>query len=421
MRLVDCVYPNIPSRKATLSTTHPAGTFSEIETSVTASTTSTSEGNGDSVSESAITSPNIISSKDLLPLHSTSSTNKASIDEAAEVVSDPSVPIQAVELGSCKEVSTKFLLDTLASQYAHKSNKGEGNMLGEDELTESDSATVPFVTISIHNSLISLDEQLPAKTIAKGWLTTLLGGPNLLFRICNEAESWKLLDAIYANEHISRASKCSIWFQLAAGCQFTAGATEKSHVRLFESGCRYLEWCIEQADEVAPLWAVPPMLLICLYSMGSKPKTCWLTLGAAIRLAQVHNLDRESESHGSLPSEEYERWREVWRTMISFDAWLAVTLGKPPQISQTTTQDSFMTPKEFTSPDDSIEVNMAKLSVFISRFLASLCRGQWRASTQESFFHTLETWASELPQNLRYSASTGGALSSQAYEAGPVS
>jgi hypothetical protein len=80
-----------------------------------------------------------------------------------------------------------------------------------------------------------------------------------------------------------------------------------------------------------------------------------------------------------------------------------------------------MTPQELSRPDCSIEVNMAKLSVLISRFLASLRGGQWNPSAQESCFDTLETWASQLPQDLQRSASAGDALPAEADEAGPVS
>lgn len=80
-----------------------------------------------------------------------------------------------------------------------------------------------------------------------------------------------------------------------------------------------------------------------------------------------------------------------------------------------------MTPQEFALPDNSIETNMAKLSVFISRFQARFCQGQRSVNGKESFFHTLEAWASGLPQNLRYFAEIDGSQSSQVIEAGSVS
>ena len=281
------------------------------------------------------------------------------IDCVTETASVSSPPIWPVENGSCKESSTDFLLENLASLCADKSKKGKDQILEEIEFTESNSVTLPCHANSVCEGLITLNEQLPDKIIAKGWLNTVLRGPNLLFRICDEAESWRLLDSIYANEHISYASRCSIWLQLAAGCRFSTGTAKEKYVTLFDSGCQYLDWCIEQTDDVAPLWVVPPMLLRCLYSMSSKPKACWLTLGGAIRLAQVHNLDRGRESCPRLSEEEYGWWRGIWRAMIFFDMydvshsmgssfllisfrWLSTTLGKPPQISQNTTQDSFV-------------------------------------------------------------------------------
>lgn len=246
-------------------------------------------------------------------------------DNAKEVVTEiPSntpAPTEPGAHGSCKECSASYLLDRLASLWADKSKKSKDKILGENEFTDCDTTSSPFLTVEGHTKFTSLEEQLPDKSIAIGWLTTFLRGPNTLFRVCNEAESWSLLESIYAKEYISHGSKCSIWFQLANGCRFTTGTTTDSYTTLFESGCRYLEWCIEQSEEVAPLWVLPPMLLSCLYHMNSKPKSCWLTLGAAIRLAHIHNLDRGRENCLMFLEDEFERWQELWRAMITFDMY----------------------------------------------------------------------------------------------------
>lgn len=190
-----------------------------------------------------------------------------------------------------------------------------------NELTESDFTSLSVFASSAQTSATSLEEQLPDKVTAKGWLTNFLRGPNTLFRICDDSESWKLLDSIYAKDYISHAPKCSLWLQLAIGCQMTTCTATDSHISLFQSGYRYLEWGIEQAYEVSPFWIVQPLMLVCLYTVRYKPRTCWLTLGTAIRLAQVHKVDCEWDSHGSLSKEEYERRRAIWRAMILLDAY----------------------------------------------------------------------------------------------------
>jgi hypothetical protein len=179
----------------------------------------------------------------------------------------------------------------------------------------------PASTAGVDIRLITLDEQLPDRSIAIRRLTTFLRGPNVLFRVCNEAESWSLLDSVYAKEYINHGSRCSIWLQLANGCRYTTGTIPENYTTLFESGWQYLEWCIEQAEEVAPLWVVPPMLLKCFYHLGSKPRCCWLTLGAAIRLAHVNDLDLGIKDSPVSSKEEFERWQEVWRAMITFDTY----------------------------------------------------------------------------------------------------
>jgi hypothetical protein len=222
----------------------------------------------------------------------------------------------------CKEVATRFLTDTLASIWEDKLGIGAGQRLEEDVFAEANLAAVPFFTVpGPQGTPTTLDEQLPHKAVAVEWLNTFLQGPNTMFRICDEAETWRLLDLLYAREHIEIGSRCSIWFQLATGCRFTAGTLETSHVTLFESGCEYLEQCIEQAEEVSPLWIVSPMLLSCLYLLDSRPKSCWITLGGVVRLLQAHHLDLARDCCPGLSNNEYKRWREVWRAALSFDTY----------------------------------------------------------------------------------------------------
>lgn len=249
------------------------------------------------------------------------SSNEASSDGNTGGISSSSPSMVSLELQSCKASSTDFLLEVLSSYCEDKSYGGKGHTPKVNEFSESDSASLPFLATSAHKSVTSLEEQLPDKATTKSWLTSFLRGPNLLFRICDEAETWKLVDSIYAEEYISHASKCSVWLQLAIGCRLTTFTAKESHITLFGSGYQHLQWCIEQEDEVSPLWIVHPLMLVCLYTMGSKPRSCWLTLGAAIRLARAHNLDREWQTNASLSKEEYERRREIWRAMISLDAY----------------------------------------------------------------------------------------------------
>lgn len=80
-----------------------------------------------------------------------------------------------------------------------------------------------------------------------------------------------------------------------------------------------------------------------------------------------------------------------------------------------------MTLKEFVLPNTSVEVNIAKLSVLVGRFLTGLCQGTMNPSTQEVLFQALEEWASKLPGNLRYFPGADDPHLSQADEVGSVS
>lgn len=80
-----------------------------------------------------------------------------------------------------------------------------------------------------------------------------------------------------------------------------------------------------------------------------------------------------------------------------------------------------MTLEEFALSHASIEFNIAKLSMLISRFLGGLCQDKMNPATQEVLFHALEEWASKLPPNLRYFPDSGDRHASQADEVGSVS
>lgn len=80
-----------------------------------------------------------------------------------------------------------------------------------------------------------------------------------------------------------------------------------------------------------------------------------------------------------------------------------------------------MTFEELALPSASVEVNIAKLSVLISRFLTSLCRCAVSSSTQKVFFHALEEWASSLPQDLDHVPDVDHSLSSESNKVGVVS
>ncbi|RVX66726.1 hypothetical protein B0A52_08919, partial [Exophiala mesophila] len=126
-------------------------------------------------------------SRDLPNLDSTPLTNKV-------VIRPP---------GSCKESSTSFLLDRLASFWADKSGIDKDQLLKDNNLTDADMATLSLLTGCNHQNFISLEQQLPDKATAITWLNTLLRGPNMLFRIYDEAETWRLLDILYGKEQIT--------------------------------------------------------------------------------------------------------------------------------------------------------------------------------------------------------------------------
>jgi len=84
------------------------------------------------------------------------------------------------------------------------------------------------------------------------------------------------------------------------------------------------------------------------------------------------------------------------------------------------TNEIQMTLEDLAFPNASVEYNIAKLSVLTNRFLSSLCVGQMSSKTREVFFHALEEWAANLPQNLRCFPDIYDPQSSQADEVASV-
>lgn len=84
-------------------------------------------------------------------------------------------------------------------------------------------------------------------------------------------------------------------------------------------------------------------------------------LGTAIRVAQTHRIDLGRGHCPHLSDAEYARWRQVWRAIIFIDTsvipspqppsllflsyycrWLAIGLGRKPQVYEKTTRDPFI-------------------------------------------------------------------------------
>jgi hypothetical protein len=187
------------------------------------------------------------------------------------------------------EVTPEFWVRHLAKLWAGALGQDPSLVLEAVAVENRESHNTPVLPmVAAHHAFPA---NLPPKEQAQQWLTIFLNGPNKLFCICAQSESEQLLDSLYGLEdEISRNSACLILFQLAVGSRFAEDTPEHVYTSLHETARRQMEECIEEDDGML-LWVVPVLLLSCVYSMNTKTKTCWLTLGryGVSCCLQVHN------------------------------------------------------------------------------------------------------------------------------------
>ena len=102
-----------------------------------------------------------------------------------------------------------------------------------------------------------------------------------------------------------------------------------------EIGQKYMDDAIDENPQNT-LWVIRAMLLLCFYQPPTKWTSVWMYLGnaiatqifvkwvsqltdAAIRGAQRFQLDLGHNLLKELSDEEYQEWRQLWLTIISFD------------------------------------------------------------------------------------------------------
>ena len=108
---------------------------------------------------------------------------------------------------------------------------------------------------------------------------TILNGPNMLFCICDHAESLQLLDTLYDPQvDLSPVSTCVIFWLLTAGCRFSEISEEHVHRGMYEIAERLLDERIDK-ETGSSFWLIPVLLTKCIYWMSEKVNMCRVILG----------------------------------------------------------------------------------------------------------------------------------------------
>ena len=108
---------------------------------------------------------------------------------------------------------------------------------------------------------------------------TVLNGPNMLFCICDNAESLQLLDALYDPQvALSPVSTCLIFWLLTTGCKLSEASEAHVYRTMYETAVSLLDERIDE-ETGSLFWLVQVLLMKCIYWLSEKKKMCWVTLG----------------------------------------------------------------------------------------------------------------------------------------------
>lgn len=173
---------------------------------------------------------------------------------------------------------------------------------------------------------------------------------------------------------------------------------------------------------------VCPRLLYSIHGYAHAARSCWITLGQTVRLAQSIGLHVEQDgakaAGGDAQSEvAIERRRRVWSCIYCLDRLLSLQLGRPPAIHEDYCNvprpsrlgdsdidwDSDRLPANFTGPSaGDYHIALISFSDIISQVLLDLCSGRPNQSLAAELVKTrkldqqLLQWKYSLPRTLRF-------------------
>ena len=180
-----------------------------------------------------------------------------------------------------------------------------------------------------------LRDSLPSQEIAERLLDLFFDYQNSIFFVCTIDEARGQLALMYDKPNEVKLSWfCQMFLIFSVALQFDD--MDDHAAMYYEVGKKYIDDAVEESPQNT-LWVVRAMLLLCFYQPPTKWTTIWMYLGnsnpvresilvkaheevdAAIRGAQRSQLDVGQNQLEELSNEEYQQWRQLWLTIISFD------------------------------------------------------------------------------------------------------
>ncbi|PMD34572.1 hypothetical protein L207DRAFT_516736 [Hyaloscypha variabilis F] len=253
-----------------------------------------------------------------------------------------------------------------------------------------------------------MSDSLPSHDVSCHLLDMFFDHQNSIFYVCNREEIQAQLTLMYEEPAgVSISWFCQMFLIFALGVQFD-DLYETDATTYHEIGQKYIDDAIDEQPQNT-IWVIRAMLLLCIYQPPTKWNSIWMNLDAAIRGAQRFQLDVAHNQLNELSDDEYQEWRRVWLTIISFDRWVAIFLGRLPRIKESISRDPIFkdpnlrmtlrdTPQNYITTLAIISGDILRDMYFSEQSSLNVCR-QYKTE--------LEKWVFGLPHPLQQHIQSG--------------
>ncbi|WKT52396.1 hypothetical protein QSH57_002910 [Fusarium oxysporum f. sp. vasinfectum] len=183
---------------------------------------------------------------------------------------------------------------------------------------------------------------LPDKSIATSYLEAYFEHGNATCRFLPRDQTFELLDDLYENsESLSRDDESSaiILLVIGTGCVWTASWRNEPVAPWRAKALPFLRAAESRLERVQHVY--PPTIALlqaqvlkcqCELVLG-RFNSAWMSLGWAVRLGQMIDIQKEHHTETIEPLQLYYRRRLFW-AMFMIDRYLAVILGRPMAIHE---------------------------------------------------------------------------------------
>ncbi|KAG0646363.1 oxidoreductase [Hyphodiscus hymeniophilus] len=294
-------------------------------------------------------------------------------------------------------------------------NREVFSIVGEHVSRDGPSSSLQSDTIPIRDHALErgpdhvrklLRDSLPSHDVSLQLLNLFLDFQNSIFYVCSREDVTAQLALMYEQPgSVSISWYCQMFLILAVGIQFD-DIYDADGASYYETGKKYIDDALDENPH-STIWVIRAMLLLCFYQPQTKWNSVWMQLDAAIRGAQRFQLDTGQNDLKELSDSEYQEWRQIWFTVISFDRWVAIFLGRLPRIKESISRDPIFKDSHF-KPEDTLQNSVTRLAIISGNILRDMYfADQPSINICRQRKGDLEQWMSALPDGLQQFVQSG--------------